>query len=123
MNTKVDNLAKNVELFRKDMKLSREELATILGVSVTNITYIEQAKTPKPGWPIIRDLADLFGVASGKELENTLIQTIDRRQQAINRIINNLNESEWMSIIAQVNGFTDQQCAVGRFRSQNRQEQ
>ena len=111
----VVNLGNNVEYLRIRMGFSKEQLAEVAGVSVTTISKIEQAKTPSPGAPLLHSLSRIFG-ATFDELHSCDIKGLDKRQQAVRRLMTNFNDSEWEVMMDVVNGATLRQCEEGRFR-------
>jgi len=107
-------LGKNVAYLREEMGLSRKELGVHVGVSGSNISSIEQAKTPNPGFQLIRNLASIFGV-SERDLDSVDVKKIDRQQRAINRMMMNFNEADWKEVHRLVDAITLEQCKEGRY--------
>ena len=83
--TPIQKLASNLIYLREDMQLTREQLATILGCSRTQISKIESCQTKDPSWFFLENIASFYGV-SGYQLMYVDLTTIDKREQAIKRI-------------------------------------
>ncbi len=114
MDINVQNLGHNIKLLRKDMGLSCGHLAKIVGVSITNITNIEQGVTPSPRSTLVKGLCRVFGV-SLSDLENAKMETIDKRKQAITRMNDIFMDEDWATIFDNVDARVLRYCNDGRF--------
>ena len=108
-------LGANVTHFRKAMRWTKEELAEAVGVSLSNITKLENASTGKPSHDLIADLARLFGVTSD-QLARENLEGLDERVQAVTRLNNNFTEEEWGVVLGMIDYVTRNQTLQGRFR-------
>ena len=113
--TTLEILAINITTLREQMSLTREALAEIVGSSASHISKLEHARTSHPGYFVIRNLAELFGVTS-EALVETNLQELDQRQQAMRRLSVNFDDSEWDLLISMIDGVTRAQADQGRFR-------
>lgn len=116
MNTDpIKQLASNLVFLREDMQLSRDQLATILGCSRTQIAKIESCKTNDPSWFFLEKISSFYGVTS-QELIYSDLTSLDIRKQAINRVSANFTDTQWESLIDLVTGATNNAAKSGFFR-------
>jgi transcriptional regulator with XRE-family HTH domain len=56
-------LAKNIKKFRKQHKLSQEELARKAGITYSTLIKIESGVNTNPTFETMRKIADTFGIS------------------------------------------------------------
>jgi transcriptional regulator with XRE-family HTH domain len=55
-------LAKNIKIFRKQLKLSQEQLAQKSGLTFSTLAKVESGNNTNPTLETLRKIADVFGV-------------------------------------------------------------